>query len=126
MEACSKCRGTGDQQAQALRVAFAVNKALLQASSRTGSSVEPNHLTYAALMKCAQKLMPAGKERNDVARAVFQRCVKAGMVDTNVLRQLQMASDREEFYDLCKPLLDVKGRVQFDDLPSDWNKNVLK
>lgn len=139
MESCSKCRGTGEEQVEALKIAFAANKALGQqqrgksksekgsgGGNRGGGGIEANHVTYSILLKCAHKLLPAGEERNRVVRAVFEKAREAGQVDPSVMRQLQMAADRNVFYELCESIADLRGRVDFNDLPHEWRRNVRR
>jgi len=119
IDACAKCRGTFEQQTQALKIAFAVNKAIEAADGITA-----NHVSYGTLLKAVANLMPAGNERNVVAKAVFEKCKKAGMVEPVVIKHLQMACDRELFDNLLDVAKDKFGHVDHKQIPHQWSKNV--
>jgi len=119
IDACARCQGTGEQQVQALKIAFAINKALIAADG-----VEPNGSTFGNLIRCAQYLIPAGDERNSVCKAVFQSAIKAGQVDRGVLRALQAAADRSLFDEVAGVTVDKMGHVQYDAIPFEWRKHA--
>ena len=114
IDACSKCRGTSEDQTFALKVAFAINKAIIAAE------MEPNYISYRYLIKCANNLVPPGEERNTILKAVFDKCKNAGQVDDTVLKSLQMA-DLGTFYDIVKV---TQKNVQLDALPREWSRNI--
>lgn len=118
IDACARCNGSPKQMNEALKIAFAVNKAI------TSAKMQPNHITYSTLIRATSKLMPPGPERNDVVKAVFEKAKKFGMVDKNVLKSFQVAADRDLFYELLSIPANQYGNVDFDDIPSDWSKNV--
>lgn len=118
--ACAKCRGTPEQMNEALKIAFAVNKAI------AAVGYEQNHVTYASLINAAYQLVPPGPERNDIVTAVFEKAKKSGHVDKSVLKNLQVAADRDLFYDLLPTSMVIGqyGNVNFDDIPFEWSKRV--
>ena len=118
IDACARSGGDPEQSAQALKIAFAVNKAII------ASKLEPNHITYSTLLKAAGKLLPAGDQRNEICKAVFAKCLQKGYVDTNVLKALEQASDRDLYYDLIGVAADRNGHVHFDLIPKEWSKNI--
>lgn len=119
IEACARTKGTGDQQVKALKIAFAVRKAMSAAEG-----VDPNCITYISLLKCVQNLMPRSEERNSVAKAVFLDARQASVVNSRVLREFQMASDRHVFDELAAECLDKQGNVNADQIPSEWSKKA--
>ena len=119
IEACARTKGTGDQQVKALKIAFAVRKAMSAAEG-----VYPNCITYISLLKCVQNLMPRSEERNSVAKAVFLDARQASVVNSRVLREFQMASDRHVFDELAAECLDKQGNVNADQIPSEWSKKA--
>lgn len=119
IDACAKCRGTSEQQAQALKIAFAILKAI-----QVAKNVKPNHVTYGTLIKATGNLMPAGPERNDIARAVFEKCCKAGMVEDVMLKHLRMAVDGDVLQEVLKGVMDRNGFADYSKIPPEWTKNV--
>ena len=118
--ACAKCRGTPEQMNEALKIAFAVNKAI------TAAKYEQNHVTYVSLINATCKLVPPSPERNDIVKAVFEKAKKSGHVDKSVLKSVQAAADRDLFYELLSTSMafDQYGNVDFDDIPHEWSKKV--
>ena len=118
IDACARSGGNAEQCAQALKIAFAVNKAIMAAK------LEPNQVTYNTILRAAGKLLPAGEQRNEICKAVFAKCQSKGYVDTNVLKALEQASDRDVYYNLIGEMADRNGHVHFDSIPREWSKNV--
>ncbi len=118
IDACAKCYGTPEQQANALKIAFAVNKAI------SAAKLKANHVTYATLLKAANTLLVSGKEKNEVVKAVFDRCKKEGYVDMTVLKTFKLAADQDLFYEVLECAKDRNGNVDFDLIPSDWSKHI--
>lgn len=119
IDACSRCQGPGDHQVEALKIAFAVNKAI-----KADSGVAANPTTFANLMKCAKYLIPRGEQRNSVATAVFEGAKKAGLANGAVLKEFVMCADRDVFDEVAGELVDMYGHVSFDSIPKAWRKNV--
>lgn len=119
IDACARCNGNHEQQANALKIAFAVNKAILAAK------LEPNSITYSTLLKAAKALLPEGDVRNQVLRAVFERAKNSGYVDYNVLKAFDQAADRELYHELLKVAEDKNGFITMKNLPVEWKKNAL-
>ena len=118
IDACAKCYGNPEQQGKALKIAFAVNKAI------TAAKLKSNHVTYATLLKAANTLLVPGNEKNDVIKAVFNKCKKEGYVDMTVLKTLKIASDQDLFHELLNDAKDKNGHIEFDLIPSDWSRNI--
>jgi len=118
IDACARSGGSPEQSAKALKIAFAVNKAII------AGKLEANHVTYSTLLKAATKLLPAGEQRNEICRAVFTKCVTKGYVDSNVMKALEQAADRDVYYTLIGEAADRNGHVHFDEVPKEWCRNV--
>jgi hypothetical protein len=118
IEACARSGGSPDQSAQALKIAFAVNKAIIAAK------MEPNQVTYSTLLKAVGKLLPQGAQRNEICKAVFEKCATKGYVDSNVLKALEQSSDRDLYYELVAVAADKNGHIDFDHIPKEWSKNI--
>lgn len=120
IDACSRCQeGSGDHQVEALKIAFAVNKAI-----KADKEVSANPTTFATLMKCAKYLIPRGEERNTVATAVLEGAKKAGVANGAVLREFLMCADRDVFDKVAGDLVDMYGNVSFGDIPQAWKRNA--
>lgn len=118
IDACARCNGTPEQQTAALKIAFAVNKAILAAH------LQPNHVTYKTLLNAAGKLVPPGDQRNEIITAVFSKCRNNGMVDALLLRAVEQTIDRTTFYDIMGDVCDRNGYVIPENIPNDWKRNV--
>lgn len=118
IDACAMCNGNSEQQNAALKIAFAVNKAI------TASKLEPNQITYSTLIKAAGRLLPQGEQRREVVTAVFKKSQDKGYVDTNVIKALEQAADRTTFYNLMEVACDRNGHFHQENMPKEWTKNV--
>ena len=119
ISACSNLGGaTFEQQAQALKIAFSVNKAIAAAS------LEANHFTYATLLKVVTNLMATGTERDTVAEALFVKCSKTGYVDVGVLKNLRLAASNSLYHRLLNNVTDKNGFLNVDDIPKEWSRKV--
>ena len=117
ISACAKLDGaTFEQKSQALKIAFSVNKAIFAAS------LEPNHFTYATLLKAVTCLMNAGSERDDVVEALFSKCVKTGYADAGVLKNLRLAASNSLYQRLLNGATDRNGVLHMGDVPKDWSR----
>ena len=74
IDACARCQGKLEHQTKAIKIAFAVLKV-----SKGDPYAKPNHTTYATLLNAVAFLLPAGKERNQVASAVFEKATMAAL-----------------------------------------------
>ncbi len=119
IDACARCQGLGEQQVEALKIAFAVNKAI-----KADSDVKANPTTFANLIKCTKYLIPQGDERNNVATAVFESARKAGLVNGRVIREMLSTADRDIFDKVAGELVDMYGNVSYADIPPAWKKNA--
>ena len=115
-----------DVQAYALKIAFAVFKAL-----RQNERENPNHVTFNLLLKASKNLIPEGKERDEVVIAIFDSCIKAGQVEASVIKHLKLAGG----WSAVSTLLEVKGKSAKSQktfyggadeikLPDEWTKNI--
>jgi len=120
IDACAKCNGTGDEQAQALKIAFAINKAI------SAAKLEGNHVTYTTLLKAVNRLLVHGDAKNEVVKAVFTKCKEKGYVDDAVLKTFKLAAEQGLFYEVLEGATDKSGNVQFDLIPKEWSRNVKK
>jgi hypothetical protein len=120
IDACARTRGDAEQQTAALKIAFAIFKAV-----NVSEVMDPNHVTYATLLKAASFLMPPGDERNKVAEAVFSKAVAAGMVEGAVVKNLQKATDASVLQRLLKDMQEAgSGHIDYRRIPPLWSKHV--
>lgn len=120
LEACGK--QTDEGAGNALKIAFAIFKAIEQPSS----GVSPDEWTFVALIGCVGRLIPASEERNKIATVVFQKAVAAQMVSKRFLQQLINACDSSVFYDLLHRdmMPNASGKFDFDAIPAKWTKRA--
>ena len=86
--------------------------------------IHANHVTYATLLKAAHSLLIPGDEKNEIVKAVFEKCKKEGYVDFAVLKTLKLAVNQDMFYELMDETKDKNGYVDFNLCPHDWVRNV--
>jgi hypothetical protein len=118
IDACARCQGTMEQQTEALKIAFAILKAI-----DADPSTRPNQVTYATVLKGVSFLLPAGGERNKIASAVFEKARKAGLVEFATLKNLRKSVDAEVIRVLLAGVVDQYGNFDYNDLPPAWSKN---
>lgn len=118
IDACARCYGNPEQQAAALKIAFAVNKAILAAN------LEPNSITYSTLLKTANNLLPEGDVRSQVVRAVFEKAKSSGYIDSNIMKAFDQASDRVLYHELLKEAEDKNGFINMKNIPTEWKRNA--
>ncbi|CAB9514780.1 Pentatricopeptide repeat-containing protein [Seminavis robusta] len=121
LEACARCQGDLAQQTAALKIAFAILKAVNQKES----GLQANAVTYATVLRACSFLLGPGAERNTVATAVFEKAKKAGMADFRVLFQLRKTVDSKQLAELLDGLpQDRNGIFDFNKAPPGWSRNV--
>jgi hypothetical protein len=118
IDACARCQGTMEQQTEALKISFAIVKAI-----DADPTTRPNQVTYATVLKGVSFLLPAGNERNKIASAVFEKARKAGLVEFATLKNLRKSVDAEVMMTLLEGVVDQYGNFDYADLPAAWSKN---
>ena len=121
IDACAKTRGTGKEQVEALKIAFAVIKTL-----ELDKNVTPNEDTYNNIIKAAAYLLPDGAERTRIALAAFEKAKASGKVSVDVVRTLRKALDNETMRDTLRPLETSTGFIDYTKIPTAWSKNIFK
>jgi hypothetical protein len=139
IDTCAKTRGTPSQQTAALKIAFAIYKTI-----EITNSVQPNHITYATLLKAISTLVPQGDvTRNTLSKVVFEKAIQSSQVDRNVIQQLQKSCDTHILHSLLlipsssssstavisdpnhgMIQTNKNGHIDYDKIPSEWSKNV--
>ena len=119
IDACARCQGNMEQQANSIKIAFAIMKAAEQ-----DEHVQPNHLTYSTLIRATAHQLSSGPERSKVAAAVFTKAKEKGLVDFTTLKNLRKAVDISTMSKLCDGIADQNGAVDYKDIPTAWSKNV--
>lgn len=86
--------------------------------------MEPNHVTFATVLKATAFLLPGGEERNKVASALFEKARAAGMVDLTMIMNMRKAVDNNVMQELFQDLQDSKGHLDYSNIPPAWSRNV--
>eukprot|EP00532_Pseudo-nitzschia_australis_P009731 CAMPEP_0168239936 /NCGR_PEP_ID=MMETSP0140_2-20121125/21857_1 /TAXON_ID=44445 /ORGANISM="Pseudo-nitzschia australis, Strain 10249 10 AB" /LENGTH=606 /DNA_ID=CAMNT_0008174413 /DNA_START=172 /DNA_END=1989 /DNA_ORIENTATION=+ len=115
IDACARCQGTPDQKTESLKIAFAILKTI-----EMDEEVEPDASTYSTLIRALNFLMPSGDERSGVAKAVFEKAKKAGLVELLTVKNLRMVMDSQSMRDALEGNLERNGEFNFSKLPSAW------
>jgi len=118
LDACSRVKGTVEQETAALKIAFAIFKSIER------DNMQPNHVVYATLLKATGALMSHGDERNSISRAVFGKAVASGQADVSVVKALQKSSDSSVQHELLEPITGLHGEILYNKVPEAWTKNV--
>ena len=121
LDACARCQGNLDQQTAALKIAFAVLKAV-----NLDPDMEASAITYSTLLRAISFLLEPGAQRNQVGKVVFEKAAKAGMVDFRVMLQLKKSVEASVLQGLLKGEVqqDRNGNFDFNAIPPGWNRNV--
>ena len=120
IDACSRCCGDDKQQTVALKIAFAMNKALLL------DGLVPDAMTFDRLMQATAYLMPNGNERNGVACALLDKAKNAGCVSFDVVKNFRKAVDNNVVHEQLKEMEDKHGQIDYNNVPRTWAKNLMK
>jgi Ca2+-binding EF-hand superfamily protein len=120
IDACSKTRGEGKHQVEALKIAFAILKTM-----EIDPNVQPNDVTYNNILKAVGFLLPDSEERNQIARAAFDKAKANGMISVDVIRSVRKAMDNKTMRETLHPLEMDSGTVEYSKIPNAWHKNVL-
>merc|ERR1712176_1101120 len=105
IDACARCQGSPDQKTESVKIAFAILKTI-----EMDKDIEPNSATYATLIRALNFLMPSGNERNQVAKAIFEKAKKAGLVELTMLKNLRLVLDSESMRTALEGRLDHNGK----------------
>lgn len=119
IDACAKCMGTSEEQAEALKIAFAIFKSL-----EADDSVEVNQMTYSMVLHAVNKLLPTGPESTQVSSAVFQKAKKTGHVDQAVVRNMRLCAMPQELPVIFEGHMNSSGQYNIDTFPKSWTKCV--
>lgn len=120
IDACAKTRGTGKEQVEALKIAFAILKTV-----ELDKNVTPNEDTYNNIIKAVAYLLPDGSERTKIALAAFEKAKASGKVSVDVVRNLRKALDNETMRDTLRPLETSTGFIDYTKIPTAWSKNIF-
>jgi hypothetical protein len=119
IDACARCQGSADQKTESVKIAFAILKTI-----EMDDEIDPNSATFATLIRALNFLMPSGDERNNVAKAVFEKAKKAGLVDVVTLKNLKLVLDAGSMRAALEGKLDQNGEFNYSNLPNAWKKNA--
>jgi len=119
IDACARCQGTADQKTESVKIAFAILKTI-----EMDEEIKPDGVTYSTLIRALNFLMPSGDERNNVAKAVFEKAKKAGLIELLTVKNLRMVLDTESMGIALEGKVDGNGDFNFANLPGAWKKNT--
>jgi pentatricopeptide repeat protein len=114
LKACAYTDGNSEDKFEAFQVALGIIKKL-----RSTSQVEIDSSITGMFIKACNKLMPAGRKRDDIVKKMFQDCCTNGLVNDFVLNEFALASSDS----LRLEILGGSNAESFD-VPGDWNRNV--
>lgn len=117
IDACSRCGGDAKQQTVALKIAFAMNKALVV------DGLDPNDMTFDRLLQATAFLMPPGDERNGLACALLEKAKAAGCVSFDVVRNFRKGVDNDVVHAQLKEMKDKFGSLDYTKIPKAWAKH---
>lgn len=117
IDACSRSGGDAKQQTVALKVAFAMNKAMLV------DGLVPDSMTFDRLMQATAFLMSPGDGRNGVAIVLLDKAKAAGCVSFDVVKNFRKAVDNNVVHVQLKDMEDKSGQIDYTNIPKLWAKN---
>eukprot|EP00536_Pseudo-nitzschia_multiseries_P009880 jgi/Psemu1/306888/fgenesh1_kg.287_\ len=121
IDACARCQGSPDQKTESLKIAFAILKTI-----EMDEDADPDSSTYSTLIRALNFLMPSGDERNKVAKAVFEKAKKAGLVELLTVKNLRMVLDSQSMRIALEGNLERNGEFNYANLPGAWKRNANK
>lgn len=124
IDCCARTRGNAEQQTAALKIAFAILKAIEQQPE--SSAIKANHVTYSTLLKGVGFLLPPGDDRNKIAQAVFEKAIAACQVEVTVIKSLQRACDASVLQAMMSKgsMERMNGHFDYERIPTKWSRNV--
>lgn len=116
LNACAYTFGKEEEKEGALNIGLETWEEL------KNSGIRPNHVAYGSFLRICRTLMQEDDARRThfITRA-FKQCCADGQVGVYVMKQIR--ADHK----ICNALLQtyiVDGDVEYDDLPSEWTRNV--
>jgi hypothetical protein len=111
--------GDTKQQTEALKIAFAILKSI-----EREPEMEPNQMTYSAVLRATAFLLPAGEERNKVTSALFEKARAAGMIDVLMIQNMRKAVDSNVMRELLAEMTNAEGHISYEQIPPAWSRNV--
>jgi len=141
INACAMCQGDSTQQGEALKISFAILKAIKASKKEVA-----NHVTYGTLLKAANNLLPPGAERDAILKAIFENAKKDGQVESGILLQLRNGAGAETFHAITENKITLiegggpptnaartngRGRnrpvttVDEEKIPMEWRKALI-
>ena len=121
IDACARCQGSADQKTESLKIAFAILKTI-----EMDDELNADGVTYSTLIRSLGFLMPTGDERNNVAKAVFEKAKNAGLVELTTLKNLSLAVDAKTLKIAMDGNVDQNGNADYTNIPYAWRKNGNK
>ncbi len=124
INACAYCNSP-ESRVEALETALRTFDKLCEQTEES-----PNNITFGTVLKAIQKLMPAGKRRDELVQKLFDQCCDEGCVDNFVLTQVRYASPKL-FKDLVVGPCGLGGpkgygvEMVLENIPESWTANVL-
>jgi len=119
-----------DTESERARVIDVATKTMNIFTSKAPKYGWPDQITYANMLLTVTRVMPMGDKRSELARAVFQKCAKAGHVTPLVIQRLRYAVEGEDLAELLGAGLVVNhgSKFVFDmkAFPQEWTRYAPK
>ena len=122
INACAYTERDEIERRDALQVFVATYKEMLDEEG-----VVPNNVTFFTAFAALRHLLPADQRRADAVVTIFNKCTELGMCAPAVAKRLETVLDTEQLKELVgEDKVDESGAVNFELLPAEWSKNILK
>lgn len=116
LNACAYTFGREEEKQSALNIGIETWEEL------KNSGIRINHVAYGSFLRICRRLMPVDdSRRNHFITRAFKQCCSDGQVGVYVLKQIR--ADHKIFNALLQAYI-VDGEVEYEDLPSEWTRNV--
>jgi len=119
INSCAYCERDSLEKRQALRIAIETYKELLV---RIPDGA--NQVTFSTLVTAFRNLLPPDETRAAAIETIFKKCADDGHVSDRFLRQVQSSLSEDQLHKLIGVELLSEGRVDVEQIPSTWRRNV--
>lgn len=120
INSCAFCEKDSLEKRQALRIAIETYKELLERVPEGA-----NEVSFSTVVTALRNLLPPDDTRASAIQSIFKKCAEEGHVSDLFLRQVQSSLSEVQLHRLIGPkLLSAEGKVDFEQIPSKWRRNV--
>jgi hypothetical protein len=122
INACAFCENDTLEKRDALKVFVDVYKQVVGGNE---PNLRPNQATFSCAILALRRLLPPSPERTEAVKKVYNKCIKEGMCDQNVLKSLRRSVENDVWEQLVGEYgAKMTGEINLSQLPFQWRCNV--